>query len=101
MGYSECSKEYKPYIPILKKLVIARDVKFDEEEAWNWSANDPKDKSICVDLEEEKQIQHDNEEAYTPPYYPHSSSSLSSHPRLCHLRPHRQIYVFVPEKQRA
>ena len=31
-------------------------------------------------MEEEKQIQHDDEEVHTPPYSPHSSSSSSSPP---------------------
>ena len=78
VGYSERSKAYKLYNHITKKLVISRDVKFNEEKAWNWSTNDPKGKSICVDMEEEKQIQHDDEEVHTPPYSPHSSSSSSS-----------------------
>ena len=33
VGYSERSKAYKLYNPITKKLVISRDVKFNEEEA--------------------------------------------------------------------
>ena len=39
------------YNPITKKLVISRDVKFNEEEAWNWSRNDPKGKSVYVNME--------------------------------------------------
>jgi len=89
VGYSECSKTYKLYNLIIKKFVISRDVKFDKEAAWDWSANDPKDKSIYVDLEDEKQIQHDDEEIYTPPYSSHFSSSFSTPPRLCYSRLHR------------
>ena len=33
VGDSECSKAYKLYNPVTKKLVISRDVKFNEEEA--------------------------------------------------------------------
>ena len=79
--YSERFKVYKIYNPITKKLVIIRDVKFDKKKkAWNWSTNDLKGKFVCVDLEEEKQIQHDDKEVYTPPYSSNSSPSLSSPP---------------------
>ena len=54
MGYSECSKTYKLYNLIPKKLVIRKDVMFDEEAALNWSTNDPKGKSVCVDLKGKK-----------------------------------------------
>jgi len=35
--YSEESKVYKLYNPVTKKLVVSRDVVFNEAEAWSWS----------------------------------------------------------------
>lgn len=37
MGVSENSKAYKLFNPLTNKIVISRDVVFDEENAWNWS----------------------------------------------------------------
>jgi transposase InsO family protein len=37
LGYSEESKAYKLYNPLTKKLVVSRDVIFDEERVWSWS----------------------------------------------------------------
>jgi hypothetical protein len=36
LGVSEESKAYKLYDPIKKKIVISRDVKFQEDAAWDW-----------------------------------------------------------------
>lgn len=37
VGYSEESKAYKLYNPLTHKLVVSRDVIFDEAETWDWS----------------------------------------------------------------
>lgn len=44
VGYSEQSKSYKLYNPISKKVIVSRDVKFKEEEAWDGNI----DKSITI-----------------------------------------------------
>ncbi|MCH92472.1 retrovirus-related pol polyprotein from transposon tnt 1-94 [Trifolium medium] len=36
LGVSEESKAYKLYSPIDKKIIISRDVVFDESKGWNW-----------------------------------------------------------------
>ena len=36
LGVSESSKPYKLYNPMTKRLVISRDVVFNEESKWNW-----------------------------------------------------------------
>lgn len=36
LGVSEKSKAYKLYNPIFGKIVISRDVQFDEESTWDW-----------------------------------------------------------------
>ncbi|KAF8396159.1 hypothetical protein HHK36_017772 [Tetracentron sinense] len=83
VGYSEVSKAYKLYNLITKKIIISRDAKFNEDEAWNW---DEKQKSVDVDMEESNGAQSNelggNEEDRTPPTSlsssPASSSSLPS-----------------------
>ncbi|PNX60579.1 cysteine-rich receptor-like protein kinase 25-like protein, partial [Trifolium pratense] len=37
LGVSEESKAYKLYDPIEKKIIISRDVIFEESKSWNWS----------------------------------------------------------------
>ena len=39
LGVSDYSKAYKLYNPVTKKIVISRDVIFDEENTWSWSCN--------------------------------------------------------------
>lgn len=39
LGVSEQSKAYKLYNPITKKIIISRDVIFDEDRFWSWEEN--------------------------------------------------------------
>jgi len=36
LGVSEVSKAYKLYDPVSQKIVISRDVVFDEDKSWDW-----------------------------------------------------------------
>jgi hypothetical protein len=56
VGYSEESKAYKLYNPLTNKVVVNRDVIFNEEESWNWS-NKEADKENVVSDESEEQPQ--------------------------------------------
>lgn len=40
LGLSEESKAYKLYDPKNKKVVISRDVVFEETQGWNWNGNE-------------------------------------------------------------
>ena len=40
MGYDKKSKGYKLYNPSEEKIVISRDVKFDQEKAWDMNVDD-------------------------------------------------------------
>ncbi|GMI71530.1 hypothetical protein HRI_000822300 [Hibiscus trionum] len=42
IGYDERSKAYRLYNPVTKKLIISRDVEFDEAEHWRWSTEKKK-----------------------------------------------------------
>lgn len=37
ISYDTSSKEYRLYNPLTKKVIIARDVEFDETDYWRWS----------------------------------------------------------------
>lgn len=40
LGVSEESKAYRLYDPTAKKVIVSRDVVFEEDESWNWGRND-------------------------------------------------------------
>ncbi|KAM1936926.1 hypothetical protein ACFX15_014142 [Malus domestica] len=57
VGYSEESKAYKLYNPLIGKLVVSRDVIFSEEDAWKWKNKEVnKGKIVSTDLEEPEVI---------------------------------------------
>lgn len=43
IGYEPHTKAYKVYNPVTKKLIISRDVQFQENDYWKWT---PEEKSI-------------------------------------------------------
>jgi len=49
LGVSEESKGYRLFNPITKKVVVSRDVIFEEEKQWDWDENFKK--QMLVDLE--------------------------------------------------
>lgn len=49
LGVSEESKAYCLFDPVSKKIVISRDVIFEEDKAWDWSDNHQE--TIMADLE--------------------------------------------------
>jgi hypothetical protein len=49
LGVSEESKGYRLFNPITKKVVVSKDVIFEEEKQWNWDENS--EKQMLVDLE--------------------------------------------------
>ena len=49
LGVSEESKGYRLFDPVTKKIVVSRDVIFEEEKQWDWDVS--YDKQIVVDLE--------------------------------------------------
>ena len=54
LGVSETSKAYKLYDPLTKKVVVSRNVIFDEKKTWTWEENITVNQQITVDLEEEQ-----------------------------------------------
>lgn len=61
LGYSNETKGYRLYNPVTKKVVISRDVTFDEEGEWTWSTEDKKQFHFVLDEEESVQPDSDNQ----------------------------------------
>ena len=55
LGVSDASKAYKLFNPLTKKIVISRDVIFDEESIQNWDEQQPTPIILDNEVEEESQ----------------------------------------------
>jgi len=65
IGYDSRSKGYKLYNPINGKVVISRDVEFDEENTWDWSTQED-DYNFLPFYEEEEESNDVQEEPTSP-----------------------------------
>lgn len=64
LGLSNESKGYRLYDPVTKKIIVSRDVKFEENEHWDWEASHKDD--VMIDLEwGETHVESDDEEQGT------------------------------------
>jgi len=54
IGYNTKSKAYKLYNPVTKKVIISRDVTFDEEGMWDWSSKEQKEHAVNPENYEEE-----------------------------------------------
>ena len=70
LGVSEVSKAYKLYDPISQKIIISRDVVFDEDKSWDWDKQyeetilcdlDWGDKDVEAVVEEEHEVRHNTD----------------------------------------
>ncbi|KAL0356380.1 UNVERIFIED_CONTAM: Retrovirus-related Pol polyprotein from transposon TNT 1-94 [Sesamum radiatum] len=86
LGVSETSKAYKLLNPLTKKIVISRDVIFDEENTWDWDGQRPC--SIIVDSEAEIHQPIDNvtTQLNTSPVTP-GSPIAATEPKRTRRRP--------------
>lgn len=85
LGYSSQSKGYRVYSLKTKKLIISRDVEFDEHAAWNLEDDKVEKRTIMVPrLRETSQDEAEEEEGVqtpqttTPQSSPRSTPSSSS-----------------------
>jgi hypothetical protein len=65
LGISEESKAYKLYNPIDRKIIISRDVVFEESKSWNWNSKGNTKSSVNinpVDENEDQEIDLQHEE---------------------------------------
>ncbi|MCI41411.1 copia-type polyprotein, partial [Trifolium medium] len=66
LGVSEESKAYKLYDPIERKIIVSRDVIFEETKGWNWDKkNATKSDKPISDNEDENDVEFDNEQGET------------------------------------
>lgn len=79
LGYSTLSKGYRIYKLRTKKLVISRDVKFDENAAWSW--DEEKVKKSIITQQEPRYYIEDNDESRQPSSTSSPPSTPSSSPR--------------------
>ena len=70
LGVSNQSKAYKLYNPITKKIIVSRDVIFDEEGCWPWISSDVVEQQIPTNFdgvnEEERQQLAENDQQIPP-----------------------------------
>ncbi|KAI5348929.1 hypothetical protein L3X38_001816 [Prunus dulcis] len=59
LSVSDHSKAYRLFNPITKKIIISRDVIFDEENMWNWIEKASKQQLILVIFYEDERIKVD------------------------------------------
>lgn len=52
LGVSEHSKAYKLFNPFTKKIVISREVVFDEESMWNWTEKGATQQQVPMNFDE-------------------------------------------------
>ena len=50
VGYGDIRMRYKLYNPITKKVIISRDVIFEEDKTWQWNDDQEAVKWISTDL---------------------------------------------------
>eukprot|EP00268_Persea_americana_P066488 TRINITY_DN9059_c1_g1_i12.p1 TRINITY_DN9059_c1_g1~~TRINITY_DN9059_c1_g1_i12.p1 ORF type:complete len:238 (-),score=67.70 TRINITY_DN9059_c1_g1_i12:459-1172(-) len=86
LGVSEVSKAYKLYNPVTRKIVVSRDVIFDEDTMWNWSENRSVQQQIPVDDDSDKEdVAAPETQAQQPPQ-PEVQSSQQSEEEGYNLR---------------
>ena len=67
LGYGDRIMGYKLYNPITKKVIMSRDVIFEEEEMWDWEQKEVV-KNVELVLEDEEESQEVEREPQTPPH---------------------------------
>lgn len=81
IGYSEQSKAYKLYNPVTRRMVISRDVIFDENASWNWSTQEEgQSKKLMDEVIEDKENIHipDNQPVPSPTHSTSTPQILTS-----------------------
>lgn len=66
VGYATCEKGDRFFDPITKKLVLVRDVTFDEEGSWHWIEDNNIDMTL-LPIENQGNLDFNSENAYQNP----------------------------------
>ena len=79
IGYDKNSKSYKLYNPLTKKVIVSRDVEFDESDYWRWSNEERKVQGLFFeDDKEEEDAPQEQAGHQTPPQSPGSPTQAST-----------------------
>ena len=92
LGYSTQSKGYRVYSLETNKLIISRDVKFDEDAAYNWETQEVERKTVNIPLPPRQEI--DQNEVLTQPTTQEPAQVIESPPDspVRRTRPISEIY---------
>ena len=100
IGYDAKSKGYKLYNPKSKKTVVSRDVKFDEDDSWNWETREENYNFLLFGDDNSNEIRVDNQPPTSPrsPVLVHDDSSPQSSPEIPQkMRSLQDIYAETNE----
>ncbi|KAJ7971537.1 Retrovirus-related Pol polyprotein from transposon TNT 1-94 [Quillaja saponaria] len=78
IGYDSNSKGYKLYNPRNGKIIVSRDVEFNEDETWDWDVQEEENYNFFPYFEEEQDIEAPLEAITIPPSPTPSSEKSSS-----------------------
>nr|GEY89548.1 copia-type polyprotein [Tanacetum cinerariifolium] len=99
VGYEKQSKGYKLYNPVKKKVVVSRDVEFDEEGSWDWSIQESK-RYDFLPMTDEEETDESSEEARQPqsptPTQDSPSSSSEGEPKTRILQELYEVTEEIP-----
>lgn len=99
VGYDKQSKGYKLYNPITGKVVVSRDVEFDEEEAWDWSIKE-NERYDFLPMTDEEETSESSEEVQQPqnptPTQDSPSSSSEGEPKTRSLQELYEVTDEIP-----
>ena len=66
VGYDKQSKGYKLYNPNTRKVIVRRDVEFDEEGLWDWNINNNEGYEFLLIINEGEEACHTSEDVRPP-----------------------------------
>lgn len=99
IGYEKQSKGYKLYNPITGKVVVSRDIEFDEEEAWDWSIKE-NERHDFIPINDEEETGESNEEVQQPksptPTQDSPSSLSEGEPKTRSLKELYEVTLEIP-----
>ncbi|KAK3042430.1 hypothetical protein RJ639_000154 [Escallonia herrerae] len=96
IGYDQSSKGYKLYNPSNGKIVISRDVEFDEESSWEWKIQN-EDYNYNPFFDDEEEMMQPTTPPPTPPPQNPQVEEVSSSERPVRYRNLRDIYGATDE----
>ncbi|GJW27412.1 retrovirus-related pol polyprotein from transposon TNT 1-94 [Tanacetum coccineum] len=103
VGYDKQSKGYKLYNPVTRKVVVSRDVEFEEEESWDWSIEENERYDFLPMTDEEEtgesgdEVQQPESPTPTPTPTPTQDSPLSSSEGEPKTRSLQELYEVTDE----